>query len=607
MEYSYAGLGNAAAYPNYYQGGLNVGFPTYPSMQYYYHPGMDRDRCLPEKQLESKPRLSKDEVEALEAHFQRNPKPPSSVKRELAERMRVELPRINNWFQNRRAKAKQERNQEEYKARQEAAAKAVSQTPSQDQASHVQEHFPLSNQQAPLQLCVASSDESLALDMKREHDDMSQSSESTNHPQQPCISYDDTTDFSSVDETRFRQSTMGFHPSTQPSLDDLPSTLAPASSHDTCRFPVPNALPMRPDSSSDAFRTHLDLESTQVSMPSHIVTSSQPTTSECMDETSINYDLELGTNENSSPRIMIPSPPAPTEFKSPPPAADLARRRNRRPLGLSPFPSHQGQPSLKTAAGDMSRRSGTDSPIRRIASATGCAPPRVMKCSASSAPRSPMFSDQKREALLHSLQGARSPVLGLSINAAVVGGPPTPRTPLCMGRQGVRENTASSTNSDDDSRAYTYRQAEVASFVKMHDPSMKTPPGTPGMMGFPENAYAPNAIEAAYNNLVTPQEEPIFTPGAQVHGGFPPELDFQAPLSVPEYVSRAPSQPATPSFRPTAMGATYYTGSMNGNEYNWHDSAMPQYGSSARSSPGSKSKTFQFTPNMTPQHFNSDK
>lgn len=44
---------------------------------------------------ESKPRLSKEEVEVLEAEFQKNHKPNSSVKKALAESMRVDNARIN--------------------------------------------------------------------------------------------------------------------------------------------------------------------------------------------------------------------------------------------------------------------------------------------------------------------------------------------------------------------------------------------------------------------------------------------------------------------------------------------------------------------------------
>jgi len=48
-----------------------------------------------QKATESKPRLAKEEVEMLEAEFQRNHKPNSSLKKSLAEQMRVDVARIN--------------------------------------------------------------------------------------------------------------------------------------------------------------------------------------------------------------------------------------------------------------------------------------------------------------------------------------------------------------------------------------------------------------------------------------------------------------------------------------------------------------------------------
>lgn len=44
---------------------------------------------------ESKPRLSKEEVQKLEKVFQENPKPSSSVKAQLADVLQLERPRIN--------------------------------------------------------------------------------------------------------------------------------------------------------------------------------------------------------------------------------------------------------------------------------------------------------------------------------------------------------------------------------------------------------------------------------------------------------------------------------------------------------------------------------
>jgi len=50
---------------------------------------------LAKQQTEPKPRLAKEEVDLLEREFNKNPKPNSSTKRELAEQMGVEVPRIN--------------------------------------------------------------------------------------------------------------------------------------------------------------------------------------------------------------------------------------------------------------------------------------------------------------------------------------------------------------------------------------------------------------------------------------------------------------------------------------------------------------------------------
>lgn len=49
----------------------------------------------PSRQSEHKPRMSKDDVEILEREFQKNSKPSSGRKREIAEMLKVEHPRIN--------------------------------------------------------------------------------------------------------------------------------------------------------------------------------------------------------------------------------------------------------------------------------------------------------------------------------------------------------------------------------------------------------------------------------------------------------------------------------------------------------------------------------
>ncbi|KAF2813412.1 uncharacterized protein BDZ99DRAFT_486657 [Mytilinidion resinicola] len=55
-----------------------------------------------------KPRLTKEQHDILEAHFQQQHKPSTSTKKGFAETLGVPVDKINNWFQNRRAKVKQD-------------------------------------------------------------------------------------------------------------------------------------------------------------------------------------------------------------------------------------------------------------------------------------------------------------------------------------------------------------------------------------------------------------------------------------------------------------------------------------------------------------------
>ncbi|KAF2266871.1 hypothetical protein CC78DRAFT_110136 [Lojkania enalia] len=55
-----------------------------------------------------KPRLTKEQHDILENHFQQQHKPSTSTKKGFAEALGVPVDKINNWFQNRRAKVKQD-------------------------------------------------------------------------------------------------------------------------------------------------------------------------------------------------------------------------------------------------------------------------------------------------------------------------------------------------------------------------------------------------------------------------------------------------------------------------------------------------------------------
>jgi len=57
------------------------------------HLGMENQQVSDKN--DTKPRLAKQEVELLERHFQENHKPPSALKRQLADQMGVDVARIN--------------------------------------------------------------------------------------------------------------------------------------------------------------------------------------------------------------------------------------------------------------------------------------------------------------------------------------------------------------------------------------------------------------------------------------------------------------------------------------------------------------------------------
>ncbi|KAK5945763.1 hypothetical protein PMZ80_002971 [Knufia obscura] len=103
-----------------------IGFQDYADDM---HAGMYYGDFEDSNEVSTRPRLTKDQVDILEHEFQKNAKPNSVLKRHLAATTNLNLPRVANWFQNRRAKAKQQRKQEEFEQQQ---CKGVNQGPSGD-------------------------------------------------------------------------------------------------------------------------------------------------------------------------------------------------------------------------------------------------------------------------------------------------------------------------------------------------------------------------------------------------------------------------------------------------------------------------------------------
>ncbi|KAI8274396.1 hypothetical protein K4K60_009782 [Colletotrichum sp. SAR11_57] len=152
-QYEYAA---PAVYPHcaanfYYQN------PNFEHNEMYNHMNMMGSHMMPGvggKATETKPRLAKDEVEKLESVFQANNKPNSSTKKQLAEQMGVDVARINNWFQNRRAKAKQEKrhamNEEKERQKSEQDAETRDTT-----ADTVKEYYASNDQEEDLRPSAA--------------------------------------------------------------------------------------------------------------------------------------------------------------------------------------------------------------------------------------------------------------------------------------------------------------------------------------------------------------------------------------------------------------------------------------------------------------------
>ncbi|OAP56150.1 hypothetical protein AYL99_09329 [Fonsecaea erecta] len=118
------------AYMNHAQQPVDDFYMPYNGAEYadFADAGMMQDEFGETQEISTRPRLTKEQAEILEAHFQANHKPSSQLKRELAIQTNLKLTRVGNWFQNRRAKAKQQKRQEEYEA-QHAALKSGSKEP----------------------------------------------------------------------------------------------------------------------------------------------------------------------------------------------------------------------------------------------------------------------------------------------------------------------------------------------------------------------------------------------------------------------------------------------------------------------------------------------
>ncbi|KAK8089637.1 Homeobox protein ceh-14 [Apiospora hydei] len=596
-------------------------YPAYPGfhgLQYMYHAqqarhlGSDRN-SMTDGKTESKPRLSKEEVEKLEKVFQENPKPSSSVKAALADGLGLERPRINNWFQNRRAKAKQERKQEEYEARR-AAEKSASEssTPegSRTETSDVYDESPHQSvrlSSAPFPDMNSAVDSTESFDDDNEDDQADQDDENptpssegmephfASHP----IKIDQENNpgdlqspmslgFSPPDQMAFNYSHLAQDYTQQGAMfgynNFVPQPTQPLAcginQEAVSASPVEGLSPDQQNMAGTDFRTGLRLQMGAINTMQHglpVCDNVSPLEPQQFDDAS----TEPSQGSMQVPENMqLHSPqdaPAPSDsFKSPPPPANIASRRNiPRPAALQvrsrPFNLQNGP---KTSM-EGPRRNDPSSPataMRRIASASGNMPGRIQKQTAG--PRSPMFFGKNTETYLQ--YHARSPV-------------------VVYNQQGLREPTVSSNCSDDETLMLG---AHAGAFGL--GTSLKTPPGTPGMLGnFTSSSLGVPPLSAGLDFTA---DQPLLTPHFQTE--FP---DLSMHHNVPSYVdlndNSLPSTPLYPTMAGCASDALGYAGVGQGNQqFDWETNESI---SSSRSSPGqSRSKQIHFTQNMTPQDYN---
>lgn len=527
---------------------------------------------------------------------------------------------MQNWFQNRRAKAKQERKQEEYEARR-AAERTGSEPDSPTDVSCVTDVFEQDVHQR-MKPSSASFSEFPSLAQQEQSpeyttgcdEDSSTSSDNIDSPFAPqrMESHPDraSVEMQSPVSMNYPQSdNIGFSYSHTAQAFSAPSSMPNFTSY---------GLPDRP--SFGSVDQELQHGSTANGLPSpdeplanqnyradhylKVVGSGYPSAVLPYFQSRIVADLNSADNEveldcaieeeemtifghaEQNDGTLRQGTLAPS-FKSPPPPANLASRRNiPRPANLQVATSRGRSYNTGPKTGiDGFRRADPTSPataMRRIVSAGGNMAGRIQKQSAG--PRSPLFLNRNTEAYLQ--YHSRSPV---GVFSAAFSGttPPTPMTPAVM-TQGGREPTVSSTCSDDEA------------FMLGHGmESLKTPPETPGVLGaLPSNFTG----QQFHGGMDFTTDQPLLTPYFQTEF---PDLSLR---HVPSYVEMSDSSlPSTPLYPNIITHAAQEPNSNNGaatghSQYDWDTNESI---TSTKSSPGQpRSQQIQFTQNMTPQDYN---
>ncbi|KUJ07961.1 uncharacterized protein LY89DRAFT_702070 [Mollisia scopiformis] len=603
------------------------------------------------KTSETRPRLGKEEVDILEASFRKNPKPTTQTKRGFAEDMGVDLARINNWFQNRRAKRKQEKKQEAYEAGQAEQALGFSEPSSPDFYSHSNGYFsdpqlmPMAQSSAsfpmmngpppavagynpqytdPSTASLESLQRTLAVANAADHDEYHDFVD-----QRDAIGTFNGSlghDFSTSDRVQF--------PSPEHGLPHFDDSNAQTYSSYTTHFSSglynegqPLEVQSPPEEANNQTPTPFNTFS-GTSGASHLLTTfpsqllptqNQDTLSRSHEEhdgsspedhsaSSIGFQYDMSEPDNTPP------PAASIPFKSPPPPSDIASRRKKvqvKPTALATDTLRSSRPSLgpRTVSHAEGFRRPIESPIgspmRRIASAGGnrnVLSGRVFKSGIESSQRSPINFGTFESAgafMEHNFHNIRHPSLtaSSSLNSSLA--PPTPMSPRGEMMTLVKREGPRSTASPVENFIFN---AGTGGFTTLDGDQSLSPPETP---------QAPMALNPSHNWAHTLDfaekqwqyevpDEPLFTPA---HDTFPIELH----MPQPSYLTSM-SQPVTPAFgqfNPNFMfghespqfteSPKYTLSTQTGSEYSFPDASPHHYLGLSPTMTTTKQKTFQFS------------
>ncbi|KAI9050882.1 hypothetical protein LZ554_004999 [Drepanopeziza brunnea f. sp. 'monogermtubi'] len=556
------------------------------------------------KTNDTKPRLAKDEVDILEREFKKNPKPTTQTKRQFADDMGVDLPRINNWFQNRRAKRKQEKKQETYQAEQAQEALGYSEPSSPDLYNNGAGFYSDNTQAGPMASTfsvasgppppvapyhpqyrdpAAASMESLdrtmaAAEAGLKHDEYNlfgnchDSLAASFGGSVPGLSSScDRAQFPPPDETldQFNGNPSYPYPSSfengvyinSSRSQSIPEVEPPAEATNHALTPFVNF--------QDAF-TDASMPQLMATFPSHLLTAPgndglprqndnqfapgpEPT-----QESVIGFKYEISESPESSV-----SPPGPSSlFKSPPPPMDIVSRRKKvqvKPAALVADTLRNrpasGPRTVSHAEGSRGpAESPVPSPMRRIVSAGGkrnVMSGRICKSGVDSSQRSPInlggFADAGSFLghNYHSIRNATSFGGGPCRKSSLA--PPTPMSPLERDLAFAHNDGTRSTASPTEGGGVNFVfNADTSCFPSIGgDQSLVSPPKTPhAHMVASANEWAATASTADLCDKSWLQydvpDEPLYTPAQD---------SFAAEIHMPQpsYLSSL-SQPVTPAF-----------------------------------------------------------